>query len=57
MYLYKNDTDGDHAVTLQHFTNHFTAHPWIQISKINEQTTTGEMLHGRSWELHVSRLM
>ena len=33
-----------HEATLAHFTNHFTAHPWIQLSKLNEISPAGEAL-------------
>ena len=33
-----------HEATLAHFTNHFTAHPWIKLSEINDTTPAGEAL-------------
>ena len=33
-----------HEATLNHFTNHFQAHPWIHLSQLNAQTPEGEEL-------------
>ena len=33
-----------HEATLAHFTNHVTAHPWIQLSKLNDPSPAGEAL-------------
>ena len=33
-----------HEATLDHFTNHFQAHPWIHLSQLNAQTSQGEDL-------------
>ena len=33
-----------HNATLDHFTNHFTAHPWITTSHLNDSTPEGENL-------------
>ena len=33
-----------HQATIQHFTSHFTQHPWIATSKINDLSAQGEVL-------------
>ena len=33
-----------HQATIQHFTNHFTQHPWIAISNINDPSERGSSL-------------
>ena len=33
-----------HRATLQHFTDHFSCHPWISLSSINSPTTEGHHL-------------
>ena len=33
-----------HEATLNHFTNHFQAHPWIHLSQLNAQTPEGDEL-------------
>ena len=31
-----------HDAALEHFTNHFTAHPWIKLSNLNESSPEGK---------------